>query len=117
MAITEREHHIKVLEQFLHDYQEWGEDSELEKTIKYAISSLKTDLKYDLLYEGEDVYTKADKMAMLTELQLEIEEVPKYCMTHDGTCVYRKSEEYISDINNVIQQKINALKENKDGKK
>ena len=43
MAITEREKHIKVLEQFLHDYQEWGEDLELEKTIKYAISSLKTD--------------------------------------------------------------------------
>jgi hypothetical protein len=57
---------------------------------------------------------KADLVAMLTEIQLEIEEVPKYCMTHDGTCVYRKSEEYISDINNVIQQKINALKENKE---
>ena len=40
-----REHHIKVLEQFLHDYKEWGEDLELGKTIKYAISSLKTDLK------------------------------------------------------------------------
>jgi hypothetical protein len=90
-----------------------GEDYE---ALKYVISSLKTDLKYDLLYEGEDVYTKADKMAMLTELQLEIEEVPKYCMTHDGTCVYRKSEEYISDINNVIQQKINALKESEDDK-
>ena len=48
--MIEREHHIKVLEQFLHDYQEWGEDLELEKTIKYAISSLKTDLKYDLMY-------------------------------------------------------------------
>ena len=52
--MSEREHHIKVLEQFLHDYQEWGEDLELEKTIKYAISSLKTDLKYDLMYEGEE---------------------------------------------------------------
>jgi hypothetical protein len=59
---------------------------------------------------------KADLVAMLTEIQLEIEEVPKYCMTHDGTCVYRKSEEYISDINNVIQQKINALKESEDDK-
>lgn len=54
MGISEREHHIKVLEQFLQDYQEWGEDLELEKTIKYAISSLKTDLKYDLMYEGEE---------------------------------------------------------------
>ena len=54
MGMSERERHIKVLEQFLHDYQEWGEDLELEKTIKYAISSLKTDLKYDLMYEGEE---------------------------------------------------------------
>lgn len=52
--MIEREHHIKVLEQFLQDYQEWGEDLELEETIKYAISSLKTDLKYDLMYEGEE---------------------------------------------------------------
>ncbi len=68
-----REHHIKVLEQFLHDYQEWGEDLELEKTIKYAISSLKTDLKYDLMYEGEEIFTKADVVAMLTELKTEID--------------------------------------------
>ena len=53
---------------------------------------------------------KTDMVAMLTEIQSEIEEVPKYCMTHDATCVYRKAEEYISEINNVIQQKINALK-------
>ena len=57
-----------------------------------------------------DAKLKADMVAMLTEIQLEIKEVPKYCMTHDATCVYRKAEEYISDINNVIQQKINALK-------
>ncbi len=57
-----------------------------------------------------DAKLKTDMMAMLTEIQLEIEEVPKYCMTYDATCVYRKAEEYISDINNIIQQKINALK-------
>ena len=66
MGMSEREHHIKVLEQFLHDYQEWGEDLELEKTIKYAISSLKTDLKYDLMYEGEEIFTKADVVFSLT---------------------------------------------------
>ena len=54
MGMSEREHHIKVLEQFLHDYQEWGEDLELEKTIKYAISSLKTDEAYQLEYESRD---------------------------------------------------------------
>lgn len=30
---------------------------------------------------------KADMEAMLTEIQLEIKEVPKYCMTHDSTCI------------------------------
>lgn len=54
---------------------------------------------------------KTDMLAMLTEIQFEIEKVPKYCMAYDSTCVYRKAEEYISDINNIIQQKINALKE------
>lgn len=57
-----------------------------------------------------DAKLKADMEAMLTEIQLEIEKVPKYYMTYDSTCVYRKAEEYISDINNIIQQKINALK-------
>ncbi len=58
-----------------------------------------------------DAKLKADMLAMLTEIQLEIKEVPKYCMTHDATCVYREANDYIFDVNNVIQQKINALKE------
>jgi hypothetical protein len=106
MGISEREHHIKVLEQFLHDYQEWGEDLELEKTIKYAISSLKTDLKYDLLSEGEDVYTKADMVAMLTELQLEIE---KHTMT-SGVTNQGAWNECIACCSSVIQQKSDKLK-------
>ena len=119
MAMNEREHHIKVLEQFLHDYQAWGEDIELEKTIKYAISSLKTDLKYDLLYEGEEIYTKADMVAMLTELQLEIKEKSYY----DTTIIGDYEDEVridlveLDDVNEVIKQKINTLKENEDGTK
>lgn len=112
MGMSEREHHIQVLEQFLHDYQEWGEDLELEKTIKYAISSLKTDLKYDLMYEGEKIYSKADMVAILVELQLEINEAE----TH------RYDDPIDKTFNlglhrgcGIIQQKINALKENKDG--
>ena len=101
MGMSEREHHIKVLEQFLHDYQEWGEDLELEKTIKYAISSLKTDLKYDLLSEGEDVYTKADVVTMLEEIQLEIEELDPF------------GDEWSDSLdacNDIIQQKIDKLR-------
>ena len=42
-------------------------------------------------------------------LHITDKEVPKYCMMHDYICVYRRAEEYISDINNVVQQKIDAL--------
>ena len=101
MGMSEREHNIKILEQFLHDYQEWGEDLELEKTIKYAISSLKTDLKYDLMYEGEEIYTKADMVAILTKLQLEVHEL------WDDNADYIEG---VYDSEKIIQQKINALK-------
>ena len=104
MGISEREHHIEVLEQFLHDYKKWGEDLELEQTIEYAISSLKTDLKYDLMYEGEEIYTKADMLAMLEELKKEIEELQgKYSPYYD------EASQHISEI---IQQKTRGLEGN-----
>lgn len=72
MGMSEREHHIKVLKQFLHDYQEWGEDLELEKTIKYAISSLKTDEAYQIMYEGGEIFTKDEVIALLETLKHDI---------------------------------------------
>lgn len=128
MGISEREHHIKVLEQFLHDYQEWGEDIELEKTIKYAISSLKTDLKYDLLYEGEDIYTKEEitnmfndwyytkdeVITILTELQSEIEEMDSREHECDFATPWCIDKGVVVEI---IQEKISALGGEKDEKK
>ena len=67
------------------------------ESLDYAIFSLKTDKAYQLMYEGEDVYTKADMVAMLTELHTEIEELPMY---YDPL-----------DISDLIQQKIDMLKE------
>ena len=109
MGMSEREHHIKVLEQFLHDYQEWGEDLELEETIKYAISSLKTDLKYDLMYEGEEIYTKADMVAMLEELDLTIDEIP-IVTRHGVTGTVMTAQGMRKKIKENIQEKINDLK-------
>ncbi len=109
MGMSEREHHIKVLEQFLHDYQEWGEDLELEETIKYAISSLKTDLKYDLMYKGEEIYTKSDMVAMLEELDLTIDEIP-IVTRHGVTGTVMTAQGMRKKIKENIQQKINALK-------
>lgn len=131
MGMSEREHHIKVLEQFLQDYQEWGEDLELEKTIKYAISSLKTDLKYDLMYEGEDVYTmeeianmfndwyytKDEVITVLKELKQEIEELNMHGSIQlqsyrQKTGRYRQGFERAQNLSTkIIQEKITSLKE------
>ena len=62
MGMSERERHIKVLENLLSHYKarekcEGYYDSTLKdnvEALQYAISSLKTDLKYDLMYEGEE---------------------------------------------------------------
>ena len=105
MGMSEREHHIKVLEQFLHDYQEWGEDLELEKTIKYAISSLKTDETYQLMYEGEDIYTKADMMEMLEDLRLDFQEAELVGVLDNKELIFA------DEADDLIQQKINSLKE------
>lgn len=106
MGMSEREHHIKVLEQFLHDYQEWGEDLELEKTIKYAISSLKTDEAYQLMYEGEEIFTKSDMVDMLEDLKQDFI-AEAYGIKMDCTDYVVN----VADIDKIIQQKINALKE------
>jgi len=82
MGMSEREKHIKVLENLLSHYKareqcEGYYDNTLKdniESLEYAISSLKTDLKYDLMYEGEKIYTKDEVKTMLTELQKEIQQ-------------------------------------------
>ena len=119
MGISEREHHIKVLENLLSHYKsrekcEGYYDSTLKdnaEALQYAISSLKTDLKYDLMYEGEEIYTKADVMAMLTDMKDEL----KHCeITGLWKANYREGfNDGVSKSLDAIQQKINKLKENK----
>ena len=46
--------------------------------LEYAINSLKTDEAYQLMYEGEDIYIKADMVAMLEDLDLQIDELASY---------------------------------------
>ena len=112
MGMSEREHHIKVLDNLLSHYKareqcEGYYDSTLKdnvESLEYAISSLKTDLKYDLMYEGEDVYTMADVVAMLTDLYMEIEEL--------DTPSDDSYDAGIVDCEKLIQEKINSLKEN-----
>ena len=119
MRMSEREHHIKVLENLLSHYKarekcEGYYDGRLKdnvEALQYAISSLKTDLKYDLMYEGEEIYTKADIADMLKELQTEIKELwdNRYDVWLDNQYCIGKSDT-LEEVDEVIQQKINKLK-------
>lgn len=111
MGMSEREYHINVLEQFLQDYQEWEGDLELGKSIKYALQSLKTDLKYDLMYEGEEIYTKDDMVAMLTEIR---EKVWYHHSKFDDDRDF-EVDKAVEDIVNHIDAKINELKGEENG--
>ena len=120
MGISEREHHIKVLENLLSHYKarekcEGSNDSTLKdnvEAVQYAISSLKTDLKYDLMYEGVKVYTEDEVVAMFTELKTEIKELwdSRYDVWLDNQYYIGKSDT-LGEVDEVIQEKINALKE------
>lgn len=127
MEMNERGHHIKTLENLLSHYKarekcEGYYDNTLKDNVEalhYAISSLNTDEAYQLMYEGEEIYTKADMVAMLTEIQLEIEELEESIIGHYGK--ETKESDFPShkiERNNgrkecvdLIQQKINELEE------
>lgn len=92
---------------------EWGALAPPEDNIcdalDYAISSLKTDEAYQLMYEGEETYTKADMVAMLTDIQLEIE--GQKFDTHIDKNVWNDAIRVCSGL---IQQRINSLKESRE---
>ena len=82
--------------------------TKLAQALEYAISSLKTDEAYQIMYEGGEIFTKADLVAMLTEIQLEIEESENCGKAfHLG----------LQMASNIIQQKINELETKSEGKK
>lgn len=122
MGISEREHHIKVLKNLLSHYKSiekcegyyGGTLKDNVAALQYAISSLKTDLKYDLMYEGEDIYTKADMVAMLKELKQTIDskEVQGEELFNDEDRYGYEQGYKLSDDDTckIIQQKINALR-------
>ena len=126
MGMSEREYHIKVLENLLSHYKareqcEGYYDSTLKdnvEALEYAISSIKTDEAYQIMYEGGEIFTKADMVAMLTEIQLEIADNVESIIGHyDASTPERKRplcksarNEGRTECIDVIQEKINALK-------
>ena len=73
--------------------------------LEYAISSLKTDEAYQLMYEGGEVFTKDEVVAMLTE----IKDAASSIRPTIGNCT--SFAEGIRAYDKLIQQKINSLKE------
>lgn len=72
MELT-RKQVIEELQKML-DYCSIRQDStpERKQALVYAISSLKTDEAYQLMYEGGEIFTKADMVAMLEDLRQDL---------------------------------------------
>lgn len=105
---------IDILEKLLSHmmlYRGGIKPSEQEKeALNYAISSLKTDETYQLMYEGEEIFTKDDLVNLLKNLQSEIEKIQSVpCDYHGDWCVDRDK------VWEIIQQKINVLRGQEDG--
>ena len=112
MGMT-RKQAIEELQKML-DYCSIRQDStpERKQALVYAISSLKTDEAYQIMYEGREIFTKADMVAMLTELQMDIEE----CVDGgEGAPLFEQGVDAVRcQVVDMIQQKINALKGGKE---
>ena len=86
-----------------------GFDNEDNNAIETALETMR---KYQMMQADYETRLKADMVAMLTEIQLEIEEKSYY----DTTIIGNYEDEVridlveLDDVNEVIQQKINALK-------
>lgn len=75
---------------------------ECKEALDMAIDTMR---KYQQLQADYEARLKADMVAMLTEIQLEIEELKSY-ESADGQDLIM-----IADIGTLFQQKINSLKE------
>ena len=104
--MTDREKHISVLQNIDRAYRTFTQEE--YRALEYAIASLKTDLKYDLMYEGEEAYTKADLVAMLTELHIRMEEIgDDLDPTEDWDYGYKSG---VEDMIQLLDERIDKLK-------
>jgi len=80
------------------------------QALEYAINSLKTDETYQIMYEGEEIFTKDDMVAMLTELRQEID-IMSDSVVEGRTVTITSWSGMQKRICKLIQSKINKLKE------
>ena len=102
------------------NYVEYGEDITKAWTTAVEQASILEKIKIKAKAEAYDSFKKeyenrlkADLVAMLTELQLEIEEMENPYTTIVSGCAQGGFERGARESQNLIQQKINSLKENK----
>ncbi len=77
------------------------------QALEYAISSLKTDEAYQLMYEGGEIFAKADMVVMLTELKSEMNPI-KEC---EQQICGKEEWNFVGKCQDIIRQKIDKLKE------
>lgn len=111
--MSERAVHIKnliALKDFCNNNGVFTLASNIEQSLDYAISSLKTDEAYQIIYEGGEIFTKADVVVMLTELKSKMNSI-KECEQQ----IYGKEEwNFVGKCQDVIQSRINKLKGKED---
>lgn len=104
MGMIERAVHIKnliALKDFCNNNGVFTLASNIDQSLDYAIFSIKTDL---LMYEGEEVFTKADMVAMLEQLDSEIQEQIAFMGEGEEANGMKRTD-------NLVKDKINALKQ------
>ena len=79
------------------------------EALEYAISSLKTDEVYQLMYEGVDVYDKDAVARMFKELQLEIEKMSD-SVVEGRTVTITSWKGMQKRICKLIQEKISVIR-------
>ena len=78
------------------------------QALEYAISSLKTDEAYQIMYEGGEVFTKDEVISILEEVQSEFWNLTK--CKYDMQILYEQADDFECDFNCFIQEKIHDLK-------
>jgi len=105
------------------NYVNYGEDITKEWTTAVQQASIIQQVRikaqaeaYDSFKADYETRLKADMVAMLTDIQLEIEELDSRA-GYDGGGMPTFSTDYIrkKKVNELVQQKINALEGNEDG--
>lgn len=88
----------------------------LEEGTKDVVNNVLAIVREDYIHKSDyEARLKADLKAILVELQLEIEEMVNPFSTRISGCSQDGWKHGVKNCDFVIQEKINALKENKDG--